>query len=226
MMRGFYQFGRFVFQNANKRGFAFINGLQLKSIRPFSNLNFGLKKKGTKSNLVSAVALFSLPLASIGILNYQTWVNDDKIAKASEKKIALPEDEELVTMVKNANVKSQETGKAPIYRIVLTGGPCGGKSTALSLISDRLRSLGFRVFTVPEAATIVITGGGIFKDMRDMTPDQRLAFEGSLMKTKMALEDAFFAIASASGEPAVIICDRGTMDTAAYLPQKLGSFVG
>lgn len=51
------------------------------------------------------------------------------------------------------------------------------------------------------------------------------------MKTKMALEDSFYAIASASGtsrlalelkiigEPCVLICDRGTMDTAAYLPQ-------
>lgn len=32
----------------------------------------------------------------------------------------------------------------PVYRIVLTGGPCGGKSTAVATISDRLLSLGFR----------------------------------------------------------------------------------
>lgn len=86
------------------------------------------------------------------------------------------------------------------------------------MLSDRLRSLGFRVFIVPEAATIVITGGGIWKDYREMTADQALAFEGNLMKTKMALEDAFHSIAEASGEPSVIICDRGTMDTSAYLP--------
>jgi len=128
-------------------------------------------------------------------------------------------DEKLKQMLKKSNKKNDE-GKAPIYRIVLTGGPCGGKSTALSLISDRLRSLGFRVFVVPEAATIVITGGGIWKDYKEMSPDQVLAFEGNLMKTKMALEDAFYGIAEASGEPSVIICDRGTMDTAAYLPQS------
>jgi hypothetical protein len=34
---------------------------------------------------------------------------------------------------------------------------------------------------------------------RDMTPDQALAFEGNLMKTKMALEDAFASIAEATG---------------------------
>lgn len=55
-------------------------------------------------------------------------------------------------------------------------------------------SLGFRVFIVPEAgkffflyifnkiniATIVITGGGMWKDYKEMTPDQALAFEGTL----------------------------------------------
>jgi len=109
--------------------------------------------------------------------------------------------------------------QAPIYRVVLTGGPCGGKSTSLSLLSDRLRSLGFRVFVVPEAATLIVTGGGIWKAFSDMTPDQVMAFEGNLMNTKIALEDSFYAIAKASGEPCVIICDRGTMDTAAYLPK-------
>lgn len=31
-----------------------------------------------------------------------------------------------------------------IFKIVLTGGPCGGKSSALSLIRDRLLGLGYR----------------------------------------------------------------------------------
>lgn len=38
-----------------------------------------------------------------------------------------------------------------------------------------------------------------------------------MMKTKIALEDSFYALAEASGEPSVIICDRGTMDTAGML---------
>jgi hypothetical protein len=57
----------------------------------------------------------------------------------------------------------------------------------------------------------------MWKDYKEMNTDQSLSFEGNLMKTKMALEDAFYAIAEASGEPSVIICDRGTMDTNAYL---------
>jgi hypothetical protein len=46
----------------------------------------------------------------------------------------------------------------PIYRFVLTGGPCAGKSTALSHIANRLMSMGFLVFMVPEAATLLING--------------------------------------------------------------------
>jgi len=43
--------------------------------------------------------------------------------------------------------------------IVLTGGPCGGKTTGLSYISEKLMDWGFRVFIVPEVATMIIGGG-------------------------------------------------------------------
>lgn len=43
--------------------------------------------------------------------------------------------------------------------IVLTGGPCAGKTTALSYISEKLMDKGFRVFIVPEVATMLINGG-------------------------------------------------------------------
>lgn len=62
-----------------------------------------------------------------------------------------------------------ESSQNQIYRIVLTGGPCAGKSTALSHISNRLMSLGFHVFIVPEAATLLITGGGLYSfNMNDV----------------------------------------------------------
>jgi hypothetical protein len=38
-----------------------------------------------------------------------------------------------------------------------------------------------------------------------MSSDQALAFEGNLMKTKMALEDAFHSIAEATGKPCLYI---------------------
>jgi CYTH domain-containing protein/thymidylate kinase len=106
---------------------------------------------------------------------------------------------------------------APIYRIVLTGGPCGGKSTALSAIADRLQALGFQVFRVPEAATLVLGGGA---NLRSATAEQVIAIQSEMVHVVMALEDAFRAIARATARPSVLLCDRGAMDTAAYLPPE------
>lgn len=46
-----------------------------------------------------------------------------------------------------------------VTNIVITGGPCAGKSTGLSKIEQELVERGYRVFVVPETATEVITGG-------------------------------------------------------------------
>ena len=46
-----------------------------------------------------------------------------------------------------------------IEKIVITGGPCAGKSTALSRIQSELEQLGWKVLFVAETATELITGG-------------------------------------------------------------------
>lgn len=46
-----------------------------------------------------------------------------------------------------------------IKRIVLTGGPCAGKSTALSKLESYLLEKGYVVLIVPESATELIKGG-------------------------------------------------------------------
>jgi len=45
----------------------------------------------------------------------------------------------------------------------LTGGPCAGKTTALSTLSDVLRHMGFKVLLVPEAATLLMKGGAMIQ---------------------------------------------------------------
>jgi len=42
-----------------------------------------------------------------------------------------------------------------IERIVLTGGPCGGKSSLLKGLIDRLREQGINVFVAPEMPTVL-----------------------------------------------------------------------
>lgn len=105
-----------------------------------------------------------------------------------------------------------------IHKIVLTGGPCAGKSTAMSFISDRLKSLGFNVLVVPEVATMMILGGVqlVPKDESHIAQTQAL-----LTKTQLQHETAFRKIAELSDKPTVILCDRGVMDGAAFTPPHI-----
>ncbi|AYU80925.1 AAA domain containing protein, putative [Leishmania donovani] len=101
--------------------------------------------------------------------------------------------------------------KHKVYRICLTGGPCAGKSTMLSAIQAKIpQRTGFRVMCVPEAATLLVTGGMQWDG--DLTVPQQLG----LLRTQLALEDQFYALAVASNVPTVIVSDRGTMDGRAF----------
>lgn len=46
-----------------------------------------------------------------------------------------------------------------ISKIVITGGPCAGKSTAMSWVQNAFTQMGYTVLFVPETATELITGG-------------------------------------------------------------------
>ena len=46
-----------------------------------------------------------------------------------------------------------------IKRIVLTGGPCAGKTTALAKIVEHFSNLGYQVFTLPEVPTMFTAAG-------------------------------------------------------------------
>jgi predicted ATPase len=104
----------------------------------------------------------------------------------------------------------------PLYRIVLTGGPCGGKTTALARLSSYLRERGFEVFTVPEAFTILCSNG-LTMDYFASREGMDLIIQGTVLDLQEALEDGMEQILRARGKPAVILCDRGFMDGAAYM---------
>ena len=46
-----------------------------------------------------------------------------------------------------------------IRKIVLTGGPCAGKTTAMSWVQNAFTEKGYKVLFVPETATELISGG-------------------------------------------------------------------
>jgi thymidylate kinase len=105
-----------------------------------------------------------------------------------------------------------------VYTIAFTGGPCAGKTTAISYCAERLKELGFAAICVPEAATLIFSSGGVL-NMATYTPYQGIEFQKSLMKLQMALEDIFTRIVTinCSKDTCFVLCDRGLMDGKAYL---------
>lgn len=96
-------------------------------------------------------------------------------------------------------------------RIVLTGGPGGGKTTAADLFR---RELGERVVIVPESATLLFRGG--FPRHTDHKAVQ--ATQRAIYHVQRGLE---FTQAAAYPDR-ILLCDRGTLDGAAYWPEALG----
>ncbi|MBR5698693.1 MAG: AAA family ATPase [Prevotella sp.] len=105
-----------------------------------------------------------------------------------------------------------------IKKIVLTGGPCAGKTTALVKIVDYFSNYGYKVFTIPEVPTLYSQGGWNF-----LTPNRALYYEGerAILETQLALEDMFMRMAEVCTKPTLIVCDRGTMDISAYMTPEM-----
>jgi hypothetical protein len=140
----------------------------------------------------------------------------------------------LNTTTKNRKQPLKTQQQRKVVKIVLTGGPCGGKSTALSKVtsvcsstervegiqneyetstqSQALTNSGIRVLTVPEAATILFSNG--FKS------SDPLHIQGAIMKLQISLEDLFEGIARDFEGRSVLLCDRGLMDGKAYVDTK------
>lgn len=105
----------------------------------------------------------------------------------------------------------------PLCRIVLTGGPCAGKSIAQGRISAHLMRNGIHVLRVPEAATLLL-GGGIH--VAGQPAATLLAFQRGVVQVQTGLEQAFSSFAQATDAPMVLLLDRGIMDGAAYLTDE------
>ncbi len=105
-----------------------------------------------------------------------------------------------------------------IKKIVLTGGPCAGKTTALVKVIEHFSSRGYKVFTIPEVPTIFLQAG-----MDYLTKNQDWFYEGekSTLEIQLAFEDHFTRMANTIDGPVVIICDRGALDISAYLSTEM-----
>ena len=100
---------------------------------------------------------------------------------------------------------------AKAIKIVLTGGPCGGKTSALQYLEAELKKLGISVFIASECASELFAEG--------KSPEKcgRYEFHKELFALQLKTEKELEARAAAMpGEKAVILLDRGLLDSKAY----------
>ena len=100
-----------------------------------------------------------------------------------------------------------------ILKIVVTGGPCGGKSTAIDWIRKAFTHRGYTVLSVPETATELITGGVAPWTCGSSFDYQNVQFRLQIEKEKIFSQ----AARTMAAEKVLIVCDRGIMDNKAYM---------
>ena len=106
-----------------------------------------------------------------------------------------------------------------ITKIVLTGGPAAGKTTLISRILHEFKQEdGWRVITIPETATELISGFGIrpFGNCMSMLAFQDFVIADQIHKEKLALQAAEIV----PEEHILIIYDRALMDDKAYISDE------
>lgn len=115
---------------------------------------------------------------------------------------------------------SEYSEKLPrrIYKVVLTGGPCGGKTTGQARLCTFFESIGWKVYRVPETASVLLSGGVKYADLDE---DTAYKFQENLLKSMLQIENTFFELGQSCKRDCLIICDRGAMDVSSYIsPEK------
>jgi predicted ATPase len=99
-------------------------------------------------------------------------------------------------------------------KIVITGGPSGGKTT---LIEALKKEMGSTVAIVPEAASILYRGG--FPRLK--SKDGMACSQKAIYTVQKELEEL---ILHENPKAKLIICDRGSLDSVAYWPHPEAHF--
>lgn len=106
-----------------------------------------------------------------------------------------------------------------IKKVVLTGGPCTGKTTVLNDIKDYYRDNGFKVIVVPETATELIKEG-----IKCFGEDKLLSvldYQEIVLRLQLQKESIVdYVLKMHSNDDILVIYDRGALDGEAYVNQS------
>ena len=100
-----------------------------------------------------------------------------------------------------------------ITKIAVTGGPCAGKTSALGSIRKEFSGRGYKVITIPEPATELISNGVTPWECSSAEGYQRCQMEIQLTREAMYLR----AARGMNEEKILLVCDRGMLDNKCYM---------
>lgn len=87
-----------------------------------------------------------------------------------------------------------------------------------------LPGMGYKVVSVPEASTMIVTNGGQYPGMSEEKRGLLLEYETVLVRLQLQLEETFVALAEyyrRQGDNVVVVYDRGMLDVKAYAPSDI-----
>ena len=152
-------------------------------------------------------------------VGYELGISDKAVSKW-ETGNSVPDLEKLKMLSTLYNIslnellnKCEKKTNVKITKIVLTGGPCSGKTTALSWINNYFTKKGYKVLTIPETATELISNG-----VSPKTCGSNYVYQMEHIKLQKYKELIFEESAKAMNvEKVLIVCDRGVLDNKAYM---------
>ena len=152
---------------------------------------------------------------------YQLSVSDKAVSKWENGK-SMPNLRELKLLATLYNVNLEDLindqrikAKNKINKIVLTGGPCAGKTTALTWINNYFTKRGYTVLTVPETATELISNG-----IAPWTCETNYEYQLRQFELQKSREEVYEKAAKTiKNDKILIVCDRGILDNKAYMKE-------
>ena len=100
-------------------------------------------------------------------------------------------------------------------KIVVTGGPCGGKSSALSEMAAWGRLHGYSVFILKECATDLMECG-----ITPISCGKKLDCQLARIHLQVEKERLYEKAAATAKKDVLILCDRGVHDGKAYMSNR------
>lgn len=145
----------------------------------------------------------------------------NKAVSKWETGVSKPGVDKLVELSKILSINLEELidlhrgkRKKQVTKIVITGGPCAGKSTAIDIVQETFAKMGYSILLISEVATELILSGLSRNTCENWYDFQFAILRLQLFKEKLYEENAQNLM---KDNKVLIICDRGVLDGKAYI---------